>query len=397
MRDDSLRVMLLVSNLEIGGAQEIVRTLSEHFLKEGLQPVVCAFKDGPLRSEIERFGIPVEIVPDRRYSVVALPRFIKELIRIRRNLLSLVDKYKINVIHTQLLRSLDFLVLSLRLDRKVLVFWSIHNEKFTLREEHLPRYKWLLGIKKWGHRVLYKIGSRWVSGIIVVAEDVRKEVVGYFGELEGKITLIINSVDINRYQTPGDRKKIRHELGIDETSPVMALVATFKVQKGHRYLIDAMSIVCEKFPGLHLLFIGDGELRNELKEQVYSLNLEKQIHFLGIRKDVPGLLSASDYFVLPSLWEGLPMALLEAMASGLPVIATDVSGTREVVVNEKSGILVEPGNVSQLADAMILFLSDPDKAKTMGNFGYRRVVEHFSVEKQTRDHIALYHRCLETL
>ena len=155
-------------------------------------------------------------------------------------------------------------------------------------------------------------------------------------------------------------------------------------------MIEAISSVVEQFPDLHVLFIGDGDLREELQAQTKALELDRHIHFLGNRNDVPELLAASDYFVLPSLWEGLSMALVEAMASGLPIIATDVSGTHQVIIPNETGLLVPPGDSQLLGKAVIQMLSDPAQAEAMGTAAKKSVGRYFSSQKQAQDHIALY-------
>ena len=132
MKTSQLKVMQLVSNLEIGGAQEVVRTLAENLVDAGCVSVVCTFKDGPLRAEIERMNIPVEILPDRRNSVVALPNFLKELFQLRRELMRIIRKHQIDIIQTHLLRSMDFLALSLRMNAGPKVYWTFHNSMFDL-------------------------------------------------------------------------------------------------------------------------------------------------------------------------------------------------------------------------------------------------------------------------
>jgi glycosyltransferase involved in cell wall biosynthesis len=395
-----LRILLLISNLKIGGAQEVVRTLCDYFPEKGYQTVVCTFEDGPLRQEIEQAGIPVEILPARKHSVVALPLFFLDMLRIRKAIASIVDRYQINVLQTQMLRSLDFLVLTLRPGRKLLVFWTFHNALFVLRPEHLPRFPWLLGFKRWAHSQLYRWTARWVNGMIVVSDDVKKALHAYAGTLQGKVSVIPNSVNTQRYGATGsnngvanltdERDRIRAELGLTPQQRVFAVVATFKKQKGHRFLIEAAANLIKKFPQICLLFIGDGELREELEIQTKSLGLDEHIRFLGLRSDVPLLLKASDYFVLPSLWEGLPVALIEAMASGLPVIATQVSGTKEVMLHNQTGLLVPPGEVEPLRKAMLYFLLHPDQAREIGSAARRRVIENFSGEQQANAYLSIY-------
>jgi glycosyltransferase involved in cell wall biosynthesis len=170
----------------------------------------------------------------------------------------------------------------------------------------------------------------------------------------------------------------------------MALVGTLKPQKGHRFAIEAARSVVPRFPQLHLLFVGDGAERAGLQALAAESGVGEHIHFLGSRDDVPELLASCDSFVLPSLWEGLPMALIEAMASGLPVIATEVSGTRQVMLHGETGLLVPPGDAAALAGAMGALLSEPATAQAMGAAARRRVETAFSAQRQAEDHVALY-------
>lgn len=392
-----LRIMQVVYDLKIGGGQEVVRTLVENLAERGCKPIVCAFEDGPLRAEIERLGITVEILPDKQHSIVALPLFIAEMLRIRRALIALVDKYEVTVIQTQLLRIMDLLVLSLKLNRRVLVFWTFQNALFTLRADHLARHKWLLGAKQAAYHTLYRFASRWVDGLIAVSDDVRRALLSYFGPIADKVSVIYNSVDVRRYQHQVDKAQKLRELGLPTDAVVMAVVATFKLQKGHRYLIEALPNVIAQFPDLNILLIGDGEQRDVLAGQVANAGLEENVHFVGFRQDIPELLAASNYFVLPSLWEGLPMALIEAMATGLPVIATAVSGSKQVVIDGESGLLVNPGDSAALEAAMMRLLSDPELAATLGKSARARVDARFGAAKQADDHIALYRRELRKM
>lgn len=387
-----LRIMLIISNLQIGGAQEVVRTLSEYFPEKGHQTVVCTFEDGPLRKEIERSGIPVEILPARKHSIISLPSFIMDMLHIRKAIASKIDKYQINIVQTQLLRGLDFLVLSLRPRKKLLVFWTFHNALFVLRHEHLPRFRWLLGFKRWAHSQLYRWTARWVNGLIVVSDDVKKALQEYVGPLDGKISVIPNSVDIRRYSQAVDRNRIRSDLGLSAEHQVFAIVATFKKQKGHKYLLEATASLIQEHPNIRLLLIGDGELRNELENQVHDLELSRNVMFLGLRTDVPKLLAASDYYILPSLWEGLPVSLVEAMACGLPIIATRVSGTKDVMLHQQTGLLVSPGDAKELGEAILYLLSHPDQAIQMGYAARKRVAENFSAEQQAESYLSIYKR-----
>lgn len=383
--------MQLISNLDIGGAQEVVRTLVAYLATMSCNPIVCTFKDGPLRQEIEALGVPVIVLSGRRHKLLALPLFIADMLRIRRQLAAIVDQYQVDIIQTHLLRSLDFLVLSLRWSTGVRkIYWTIHNHNFTLQAHHLHQHKWLLRPKRLTHRLLYLLGARWVDGFIAVSEDVQKAILRDIGSVGHKITVINNGVDVQRYGQTVNRAAIRREIGLAEDDRLLIMVGNYKEQKGHRYLLEAMPPLLASYPELHLILVGDGGIRHELEEQVRADGLSGRIHFLGSRSDVPELLSASDYFVLPSLWEGLPMALIEAMASSLPIVATEVSGSKQVMIPGETGLIVSPGDASVLEEALSFLLAETQRAKTMGVVARQRVSAEFSAQKQAEEHLALY-------
>lgn len=389
--DQPLRVMHLILNLDIGGAQEVVRTLVNQMAELGHKPLVCSFRDGPLRLEIEKAGIPVEIIPERQYTFLYLPQFVKELIEIRNSLLQLVKKYGIQVIQTHLLQSLDFLVSTISIDpHPPKIFWTIHNVNFMLQKDDLPRYHWMLGFKRTVYRFLFLRAMKNIDGLIAVSEQVSDSLFSYSKNLEGKITVINNGVDINRYRITEDKSGIRESLGYGEDDLLVITVAILKEQKGHRYLISAAAELIPEYPKLKFLLAGDGILKDDLIRLVDSNGIGENFHFLGIREDIPELLAACDYFILPSLWEGLPMALIEAMASGLPIVATEVSGSKQVMNDGKTGLLVPPGDSHALAQALTKLISQPNFACEMANSARERIQESYSVEKQTDEHIDLY-------
>lgn len=395
MPNHTLNVLQIIDDLEIGGAQEVVRTLVEYQASDTCKPIVCTFKDGPLRQNIQELGITVEVLPGRNYSILAFPFFVLDMIRIWKSLAKLINKYDVHVVQTHLLKSLDFLVLLLLYTTRLrVVLWTFHNSSFELTADKLPRFKWLLKAKNYSHRLLYKNASRLVSGFIAVSDKVEKAMVQTIGPIQNKITVICNGVDVKRYQKPVDKAQVRSQLGLKTDAQLIATVATLKEQKGHCYLVQALASIAPRYPDLHALFIGDGELKEQLQAQVQSLNLGAQVHFLGNRSDVPELLAASDLFVLPSLWEGLPMALLEAMATGLPIVATEVSGTVQTMIPGETGILTPPGDSQQLAQAIEQLISDPAQAQRLSTAARQRVEAEFSAQKQADEHLALYQHLL---
>jgi glycosyltransferase involved in cell wall biosynthesis len=391
-----LLVMHIISDLDVGGAQEVVRTLVEYQAANECVPVVCTFKDGPLRHKIEYAGIPVHVLSGRRYSILALPWFVADIVRIWHALKILIDRYHIDVVQTHLLQILDFVALLLRWTTPVrAVFWTFHSANFVLKKEHLTRHKWLLAPKRWVYHCLYTLAARWVDGFIAVSAQIRDNLVREFGPaVASEITVIPNGVDAQRYGCKCGRDAIRQSWGLSQTDRVLIMVGTLKPVKGHRFLIAALPGLLIRHANLYLMIVGDGELRGELRTQVDDLGLQDHVRFLGSRQDIADVLAAADLFVLPSLWEGLSMALLEAMASGLPVVASAVSGTVQALEPGISGELVPPGDAAALAQALDRVLADPAHARTLGQAARQRVVAEFSAQRQAAAHLALYRQAL---
>jgi glycosyltransferase involved in cell wall biosynthesis len=386
MGDAGPTTMLVSPDLDIGGAQQTVRSLAAELPRVGCDVVICTFRTGPLADEIRGLGIPVVVLPDRRHSVVRLPLFLLEAMRRRRDLLEVVDRYGVEVVVTLAGGPLELLVMTLV--RRVQVWWRIGNVAFTLRPEHLPAHAWLLRPKRWAHRWLRRIGTTVVDGIIAVSDDTARAVVDHLGDVGDRVTVVVNGVDLPARPTPAERDAVRADLGFAPTDRVMTMVGTFKEQKGHVVLLDALARLPDGGPTRHLVLVGDGDQRPTIEEHVQTLGLTGRVHLLGSRRDVVDLLAASDSFVLPSLWEGMSVALLEAMGAGLPVVATSVSGTRQVITDGVEGWLVPPGDASALAAAIGEVLADPSEASRRGDAARRRVEASFSTRRcaeQLRD------------
>ena len=395
MSENKPKLLQVISNLEIGGAQEVVRTLVAYLAELDCVPVVCTFRDGPLRRDIEQQGFQVEVLALPRHSIVAFPLFIVDMVRLGRALAEVIRKHNIDVVQTHLLGSLHFLTLGLPWFTNLrVVLWTIHNVDFLPSERKYSRYRWLLGPKRLVHRLLYRLASYSISGFIAVSDMVSESMVKQIGPIQDKITVICNGVDVRRYEQEVDTHSVRQRLGLGTEARLIATVGTLKEQKGHCHLIDAAHEIVPQHPDWHFLLIGDGGLREGLQAQARELGLLDNIHFLGNRHDVPELLASSDLFVLPSLWEGLPMALIEAMAASKAVVATAVSGTIQVVVPNETGLLVPPGDARPLAQAIEQLLTDPMQIQVMGASGKRRVEEGFSAQRQATEHLELYNRLL---
>ena len=244
-----------------------------------------------------------------------------------------------------------------------------------------------------GQRIGYGLLSVFASRIIAVSDYVREFTLKYFPLVPAeKITVVHNGIDLTPHQTT-NREESRHSLGLGSGEFVIGFIGRLEEQKGVRYLLEAVKVLNASFPRLKIIVAGDGSLRKSLEEQASAIS---NVTFLGYQRDTPRLYSAFDVFVLPSLFEGLPVSAIEAMAAGCPVVATRVGGVAEVVEHEVTGLLVQAGKSEQLAAALRRLIAQPDLCKQMGARGRERAKEEFSVEMMIARTERVYHELLGT-
>jgi glycosyltransferase involved in cell wall biosynthesis len=212
----------------------------------------------------------------------------------------------------------------------------------------------------------------------------------------GRMTWIPNGVDADRFAPPSSatRRAARAALGLDATAPVFGCVASLTPVKRHVDLIEAFASVHAKLPAARLLLIGDGPLRATISEQIASLGLQDAVDLLGDRSNIETLLPALDVALLTSSTEGMSNAILEAMACGLPVIATSVGGNLQLVEHQASGLLVPPANPAALAGAMLALADMPALRRTMGAAARARIEREFSLDAMAQSYDRLYRRLL---
>ena len=206
-----------------------------------------------------------------------------------------------------------------------------------------------------------------------------------------RIAQIHNGRDLKAFSPDSDaRARTRTSLGVAAQKVLIVHVGRLTEQKGHRHLLDAYAIVRDQVPGARMVFVGEGDLRRELERLVYERGWAADVLFAGYQSAVRDFLAAADIVVLPSLFEGLPLVAVEAGAMGRPMVATDVDGTPEVVLDGITGLLVPPGRPERLARAIIELAVDPGRRQRMGAAARDFVVEHFGIEHHVAQHAALY-------
>ena len=240
------------------------------------------------------------------------------------------------------------------------------------------------------NRMLY---ARWIHHVIAVADAVGRKIVEE-GLKPPEAVSTIHSAVPSRFFAPAREAELPPEAA-PEGAPVIGMAARLSERKGQRVLLESAPEVLRRFPEAHFIIAGDGEDGRFLSETIGKMGLAGRVHLIGFRDDVPALMDRFAVAVLPSVaGEGSPAAIKEALARGVPVVATDKGGTREVLGEADCGILIRPGDPKALAEAICSLLADPALRKRMGEAGRKRMAEEFTEDKLVERTLALYGRLL---
>jgi len=281
----------------------------------------------------------------------------------------------------------------------------VHPHEFTLSVfattaaalASVPAIVTLHSAQRFPERMRRRIAIRWAArqafAATTVSEATKTEIVRRLGMRGEEWRVIVNGVP-----TPeGHRERVRQELGIQPDARLLLAVGNLYSVKGHDVLVRAMAAVArrENLPTWTLAVAGRGEEREGLERLARELEVDSKVVFLGFREDVGDLLHAADLFVHPSRSEGLPLAVIEAMSVGLPVVASDVGGIPEVVSDGVTGILVPPEDVDSLAAGIASLLADPARAEAIGETGRRAARDAYGIDRMVERYLELYRAALD--
>jgi glycosyltransferase involved in cell wall biosynthesis len=236
---------------------------------------------------------------------------------------------------------------------------------------------------------------RLADRVLVNAEAVRTWLVDE-GYAPSNILVIPNGIDLRRFAEGANRAEVRRSLGVADTARLVAVVSRLSRLKGLEDFLDAAAVVAATYPDARFLLVGEPspiknrEYLDELAARAARLGITDRVIFTGLRSDVPALLAAVDVSVMPSLNEALSNVLLESMAAGAPVVATNVGGTAEALVNGDNGLLIPPADPRALAEAIVQLLRHPSLARELGDRGRRTVSTRFSLDRMVASTEAVY-------
>jgi glycosyltransferase involved in cell wall biosynthesis len=365
---DSATILLLTTSYGPGGAERMVATLSAILNQDRYKTLVGISRPGWLQDECERLNVESRVIP------LAGPLNMQWF----RTCFKVVRHEKVALIHAHEFSAIVYGWIVARLAGVPFV-GTIHGKN----------YFW----EKLRRRMAYRIISR--SGrLVAVSEDLKRFVMDTVGLPDTRVQVIYNGVQVGSPVSDADVGRCREELSLNAGDLVIGSIGSLYPVKGHQYLLDAVSGVFRQYPRAVLLLAGSGELETSLKEQTARLGIERHVRFLGIRLDVSRLLALMDVFVLPSLSEGLSLALLEAMAARRAVVATRVGGNAELVVEGETGMLVPSKDSEQLASAICKLLGDKAMREEFGRKAATRIQERFSAVQMADRYQCLYRELL---
>ncbi len=370
-RAQAHKLMLLAVGLDVGGTESHVLELASRLDPARFDVTVCSLKDGGIvAAELQKRGVRVVTLGGRgKLDARVIVKFWR-----------LVCRERPVIIHAFL-------------------FWANLVCRVVGRLLQVPirlsSYHDVAVRRIWHQLIPDRLTMRWTHANVCCSEAVCRSVRAQLGGAEKKYVAIPFGVDVEQYDGMGSLK--RRDLGLREEPAVIGTVCRLvEPKKGLAVLLQAAARLRERAPALdfQLLIVGDGPAYGSLRAWTEQSGLAPWVVFAGMRRDVAGLLPLMEIFVLPSLYEGFGIAILEAMAAGRPVVATAVGGIPEVVVHGETGLLVPPGDPVALADALHELLAHPERARELGVCGRERAREKFRIEAIVKQHEDLYDACI---
>lgn len=373
-QNGKIKVLQAIRQGKIGGGETHVLDLVATLDRTKYDPVVLSFTDGPMITALEQLDIPVHVIASEKAFDLAVWKKVKQFI---------IDK-QIDLVHMHGTRAgTNILWPARRL--KLPVIYTVHGWSFheglnpLMKKARITAEKFITGRTK---------------ANICVSESNRQTGISAFGGFDAVV--IRNGVNLRKFDRSKAFDSVRRAYGIPDSRVVIGYIARMTLQKAPLNMIRALAMAAKDAPELTLLMIGDGELKADAAALAKDLGVEDRVIFDKFRQDVPAVLQSVDIYCLPSLWEGFPIGVLEAMAMGKAVVASDVDGTREAVKHEENGVLVTANDIPALSAALVRLAKNPSLRQQLGNNANATVRENFSVDKMTRQIEDVYQKARTT-
>ncbi|WP_440134259.1 glycosyltransferase family 4 protein [Chitinophaga sancti] len=368
-----IKVLQAIRQGLIGGGESHVLSLVDAMDKERFEPVVLSFTDGPMITRLQEMGIRHYVIPSLKAFDPSCWKRVK----------TLIQDEQIDIVHAHGSRAASNLYIPARMSGRPLLYtihgWSFHDDQPFLQKQ----------ARIWSERLL----TSGTKANISVSASNRDTGVQHFSGF--KSTVINNGIDLSRFNPDNAANTIRTELGIPASNTVVGYIARITHQKDPFTLVYAFKKVLEQHSNITLLVVGEGDLKEGMVSLAATLGIADHIVFQPFRGDVPALLQAIDVYCLPSLWEGLPIGLLEAMAMRKAVIVTAVDGSKEIVADRQNGLVVPARDPAALATAISTLHTDVTLRTSLQQAAAATVNQHYCAKGMTRQVEHLYRNVLD--
>lgn len=359
-----LRVEMILPSLIAGGMEMVTARLAMRLGEAGHHVgVTCLLDTGPLAPELEAAGHRVAVVEAPGLRTNIAPTALTEWLRSQQP----------DVVHVHSGAWLKG-VRAARLAGVPRVIFTEHG-----LNDHEP----------WFSSCLKRCGAHYTDTVVAVSEPLKEYLVHTAGIRADRVTVIANGVDTMRFNPTGPTAGVRARLGIGG-APVVGHVARLAPVKNQPLMVDAFAEARKRVPNAHMIIVGEGSEREPIEARIAANSVEACVHLIGEARDIPEILREMDVFALPSKAEGTSMSVLEAMASGVSIVASSVGGTPDLLNHGECGRLVPPNDVSALANAFVEVLSSPTLRSTLGSAGRERAVRHYSETTVAQRYEVLY-------
>ncbi|MDD5561074.1 MAG: glycosyltransferase family 4 protein [Candidatus Omnitrophica bacterium] len=362
-----MNILFIANHLNIGGISSYLYALAGGLREDG-HNVYVASSSGELLEDFASAGIKHITIPISTKKEVS-PKIIISFLKLKKE----IKRYNIDLLHSN---SRTTQVLGSLLSR-----YTGKPHIFTCHGFFKPRFS----------RRLFPC---WGKAMIAISREVKEHLISDFKLDNERINVINNGIDLQRFGDFSARQKLREGLGIGNIL-LVGIVARLSDVKGHTYLLKAMRSVIKSFPLVKLLIVGEGKMRDILVKETEDLGIKDNVLFLPQAGGRENVLAAMDVFVMPSLQEGLGLALMEAMAQGLAVVGSAVGGIKSLIKDGYNGLLVEPACPEALAQAIMRLLGDERMRNVLGSNARRFITDNFSKKKMVDATEKVYEKCLE--
>ncbi|MCM8782814.1 MAG: glycosyltransferase family 4 protein [Candidatus Omnitrophica bacterium] len=375
-------ILYVITKLELGGAQKQLLELIRNLDKEKYRVHLFTAKKALLIKEAE--SIKDLALIKSRYLERTINPFKDTLAFIE--LYFFIRKNRFQIVHTHSSKAGILGRLAAKVAGVKNIIHTVHGWSFH-RYQNKIIYRLFL--------YLERMTALFTTKIIVVSNYDREKGLEYKIGTPDKYVLINYGIDYSEFKRKPNLE-LKDQLRINRASPVIGMIACFKPQKGIFDFVKVAQRVSFSFPEVRFILVGDGVLRAKIEKFIQKLNLEKRIILLGWRRDIPNILSIIDVFVLTSLWEGMPISVLEAKVSEKPVVVTDTGGVSEIIKDSIDGFLVPCGNIDLISEKILILLKDKELRESMGKKAWVSLNHKFSLISMMKEIEHLYSQIIKS-